>query len=43
MMRFMNVQYHYQLLLRREMGQLVNATRSFYGEAERQINQVDQL
>jgi hypothetical protein len=25
MMRFMNVQYHYQLLLRREMGQLVNA------------------
>jgi hypothetical protein len=24
MMRFMNVQYHYQLLLRREMGQLVN-------------------
>jgi hypothetical protein len=25
MMRFLNVQYHYQLLLRREMGQLVNA------------------
>jgi hypothetical protein len=43
MMRFMNVQYHYQLLLRREMGQLVNAARSIYREADRQITQVDQL
>jgi hypothetical protein len=25
MMRFVNVQYHYQMLLRREMGQLVHA------------------
>jgi hypothetical protein len=25
MMRFMNMQYHHQLLLRREMGQLINA------------------
>ncbi|PVH34081.1 hypothetical protein PAHAL_8G138200 [Panicum hallii] len=43
MMRFMNVQYHHQLLLRREMGQLINATRSHYREADRQITQVDQL
>jgi hypothetical protein len=39
----MNVQYHYQLLLRREMGQLVNAARSLYREADRHITQVDQL
>jgi hypothetical protein len=43
MMRFMNLQYHYQLLLRREMGQLINAVRSHYREADRQITQVDQL
>jgi hypothetical protein len=43
MMRFMNVQYHYQLLLRREMGQLINAVQSHYREANRQITQVDQL
>jgi hypothetical protein len=43
MMRFMNVQYHYQLLLHREMGQLVNAVRSLYREADRHITQVDQL
>jgi hypothetical protein len=43
MMRFMNVQYHYQSLLRREMGQLVNAARSLHGEATRHITQVDQL
>jgi hypothetical protein len=43
MMRFMNVQYHYQLLLRREMGQLINAARSLYREADRQVTQVDQL
>jgi hypothetical protein len=42
-MRFMNVQYHYQLLLRREMGQLINAARSHYREADRQTTQVDQL
>jgi hypothetical protein len=41
--RFMNVQYHYQLLLRHEMGQLVNAARSLYREANRHITQVDQL
>jgi hypothetical protein len=43
MMRFMNVQYHYQSLLRHEIGQLVNAARSLHGEATRHITQVDQL
>jgi hypothetical protein len=43
MMQFTNVQYHYQLLPRREMGQLVNAVRCLYREADRQITQVDQL
>jgi hypothetical protein len=42
-MRFMKVQYHYQLLLRREMGQLINTARGHYREADRQITQVDQL
>jgi hypothetical protein len=31
------------LLLRREMGQLENAARSLYREADRHITQVDQL
>jgi chromosome segregation ATPase len=43
MMRFMNVQYHYQMLLRREMGQLVHAARNHFREADRLITQVDQL
>jgi hypothetical protein len=43
MMRFTNVQYHYQSLLHREMGQLVNAARSLHREATRHITQVDQL
>jgi hypothetical protein len=42
-MQFINVQYHHQLLLRRKMGQLINAARSHYREADRQITQVDQL
>jgi hypothetical protein len=42
-MRFMGVQRHYQLLLRREMGQLINTVRSYYREADRQVTQVDQL
>jgi hypothetical protein len=43
MMRFMNVQYHYQLLVRREMDQLINTARSHYREADRQVTQVGQL
>jgi chromosome segregation ATPase len=39
----MGVQQHYQLLLRREMGQLINTARSYYREADRQVTQVDQL
>jgi hypothetical protein len=42
-MRFMGVQHHYQLLLHREMGQLINTARSYYREADRQVTQVDQL
>jgi chromosome segregation ATPase len=42
-MRFMGVQQHYQLLLHREMGQLINTVRSYYREADRQVTQVDQL
>jgi hypothetical protein len=42
-MRFMGVQHHYQLLLRHEMGQLINTARSYYREADRQVTQVDQL
>jgi chromosome segregation ATPase len=39
----MGVQQHYQLLLRPEMGQLINTARSYYREADRQVTQVDQL
>jgi hypothetical protein len=43
MMRFMNVQYHYHLLLRRELGQAIYIARGHYREADRQNTQVDQL
>jgi hypothetical protein len=39
----MGLQDHYQLLLRRKMGQLINTARSYYREADRQVTQVDQL
>jgi hypothetical protein len=39
----MDVQHHYQLLLHREMGQLINTARCYYREADRQVSQVDQL
>jgi hypothetical protein len=42
-MQFMKVQHHYQLLLHREMGQLINTARGNYREADRQVTQVDQL
>jgi uncharacterized coiled-coil protein SlyX len=42
-MRFMNVQHHYQLLLRRSIGQLINIARGHYREADRQVTQVEQL
>jgi hypothetical protein len=43
MMRFMNVQYHYHLLLRRELGRAIYIARGHYREADRQNTQVDQL
>jgi hypothetical protein len=43
MMRFMNVQYHYHLLLRCELGRVIYVARSHYREANRQNTQVDQL
>jgi hypothetical protein len=43
MRRFTSVQYHYHSLLRREIGHLIYAARSFHGEAARHITQVDQL
>jgi hypothetical protein len=43
MMRFMNVQYHYHLLLRRELGRVIYIARGHYREADRQNIQVDRL
>jgi hypothetical protein len=43
MMWFMNVQYHYHLLLRRELGRVIYVARSHYREADRQNTQADQL
>jgi hypothetical protein len=43
MMRFMNVQYHYHLLLRRELGRAIYIARGHYREADRQNTQVDRL
>jgi hypothetical protein len=42
-MRFMNVQHHYQLLLRRGIVQLINIAQGHYREAGRQVTQVEQL
>jgi hypothetical protein len=33
--RFMNVQHHYQLLLRRDMGQLIGIAQGHYRNADR--------
>jgi hypothetical protein len=41
--RFMNVQHHYQLLLRRGIGQLINIAQGHYREADRQVTQVERL
>jgi hypothetical protein len=43
MMRFMNVQYHYHLLLHRELVRAIYIARGHYREADRQNTQVDQL
>jgi hypothetical protein len=41
--RFMNVQHHYQLLLRRGMGQLTSIAQGHYRNADRQVAQIEQL
>jgi hypothetical protein len=42
-MRFMNVQHHYQLLLRRGMGQLISIAQGHFRNADRQVTQIQQL
>ncbi|PUZ75346.1 hypothetical protein GQ55_1G155900 [Panicum hallii var. hallii] len=41
--RFMNVQHHYQILLRRSMGQLTGVAQGHYRNADRQVNQIVEL
>jgi hypothetical protein len=42
-MWFMNVQHHYQLLLRRGMGQLISIVQGHFRNADRQVTQIQQL
>jgi hypothetical protein len=41
--RFMNVQHHYQLLLRRGMHQLISIAQGHFRNADRQVTQIQQL
>jgi hypothetical protein len=41
--RFMNVQHHYQLLLRYGMGQLTSIAQAHFRNADRQVTQIEQL
>ncbi|PUZ60954.1 hypothetical protein GQ55_4G225000 [Panicum hallii var. hallii] len=41
--RFMNVQHHYQILLRREMGQLTGVAQGHYRKADRQVTRIVEL
>jgi hypothetical protein len=41
--RFMNVQHHYQILLRRSMGQLTGIAQGHYRNADRQVTQIVEL
>jgi hypothetical protein len=41
--RFMNVQHHYQILLRRSMGQLTGVAQGHYRNADRQVTQIVEL
>jgi hypothetical protein len=41
--RFMNVQHHYQLLLRHGMGQFTSITQDHFRNADRQVTQIEQL
>ncbi|PVH62585.1 hypothetical protein PAHAL_3G329300 [Panicum hallii] len=40
---FMNVQHHYQILLRRSMGQLTGVAQGHYRNAARQVTQIVEL
>jgi hypothetical protein len=41
--RFMNIQHHYQILLRRGMGQLTGIAQAHYRNADRQVTQIVEL
>jgi hypothetical protein len=41
--RFMNVQHHYQILLRRGMGLLTSIAQGHYRNADRQVTQIEAL
>jgi hypothetical protein len=41
--QFMNVQHHYQILLRRSMGQLTRVAQGHYRNADRQVTQIVEL
>jgi hypothetical protein len=41
--RFMNVQHHYQIRLRRGMGQLTGIAQGHYINADRQVTQIEEL
>jgi hypothetical protein len=41
--RFMNVQHHYQILLRLGMGQLIGIAQGHYRNADRQVTQIVEL
>jgi hypothetical protein len=43
LIKFMNVQHHYQLLLRRGIGQLTSIKQGHYRNADRQVTQIEQL
>jgi hypothetical protein len=41
--RFINIQHHYQILLRHSMGQLTGVAQGHYRNADRQVNQIVEL
>jgi hypothetical protein len=43
LIRFMNVQHHYQILLRRDVGQLIGIAQGHYRNADRQVTQIVEL
>jgi hypothetical protein len=43
LIRFMNVQHHYQILLRRGMGQFIGIAQGHYRNANQQVTQIVEL